>query len=101
MEQNSALNNRFTAITNRHMIAFYTIRRLAERNRDTIHEAIESARLNLREWSEVGRHWAKRPDDLTSLFAEGVQAAANAQARSLAILRSWWDGLRELRGPGA
>lgn len=99
MNQGSSLDSRFNAITNRHMIAFYTIRRLAESNRDAVHEAIESARQGFREWSSVGRRWAKHPSDLTSLFAEATQAAANTQSRSLALVRRWWDGVREVIGP--
>ncbi len=97
--ERSSLDSRFNAITNRHMMVFYTIRRLAESNRDTLHEAIESARQGAREWADVGRRWAKQPSDLTSLFAEATEAAANAQARSLALVRRWWDGLRDVIGP--
>jgi len=96
--ENSSLDSRFNAITNRHMIAFYTIRRLAESNRDAVHGAIESARQGVREWSTVGRRWAKNPSDLTSLLAEATQAAANTQSRSLTLLRQWWDGVQEVIG---
>ncbi len=96
-ENDTPASRRFTALTNRHMMAFYAVRKLAERNRDTANHAVESARLGVREWSDVGRKWAKRPDDLTGLLDDATQAAVNAQGRSLDVVRKWWDGVRSLR----
>lgn len=96
-ENDTPVSRRFTALTNRHMMAFYAVRKLAERNRDAANHAVEAARAGVREWSDVGREWAKRPGDLTGLLDGATQAVVNGQARSLDIIRKWWDGVRALR----
>lgn len=99
-DNDSPASRRFTALTNRHMMAFYTIRRLAEHNHDTANHAIESARQGVREWTDLGRRWSERPADLPALLNGATQAAAGAQARTLDLARRWWDGVLALRGNG-
>lgn len=97
-EQESPWERRLIAWQNRQMMAFYTLRRLAEHNRNVAHQAIESARLGVREWSDVGRRWAKRPTDVIGLAGSATETATKVQARSLELLQQWWEGVRRLAG---
>jgi hypothetical protein len=96
-ENESPASRRFTALTNRHMMAFYAVRKLTERNRDTANHAVESARLGVREWSDVGRRWMKQPADIAGLLRNAAEVTANARARSAALFQEWLDGVRDLR----
>ncbi len=95
--QDNPIDRRFNAVRNRHLMAFYTVRKAHDRYRDLVNNAIEANRQGAREWSALGRRWLQQPTDLAGLLRGTAEATANARARSAALFQEWRDGLRALR----
>ncbi len=95
--QDNPIDRRFNAVTNRHLMAFYTVRKAHDRYHSLLSKAIEVNRQGAREWSEVGRRWLQQPTDIAGLWQGAVDAARNAQARSFAHAQEWLDAMRDLR----
>ncbi len=92
------VDRRFNAALNRHLVAFYAVRKAHGRYRDFINNAIEANRQGAREWSALRRTWLQQPTDIAGLLRGAAEAAANARARAAALFQEWLDGVRDLRG---
>ncbi len=90
-------DRRFNATLNRHLVAFYAVRKAHDRHRDLVNNAIEANRQAAREWSALGRRWLQQPADIAGLLRGAAEATANARARSATLFQEWLDGVRDLR----
>ncbi|MDO8615383.1 MAG: hypothetical protein Q7T33_06555 [Dehalococcoidia bacterium] len=91
------VDRRFNAARNRHLMAFYTVRKAHDRHRDLVNNAIEANRQGARDWSALGRRWLQQPTDIAGLLRDAAEATANARARSAALFQEWLQGVRDLR----
>src|SRR4029450_10606121 len=79
------------AILDRQAGVFALIRSAAERNHRFTRSLIESPRQGNREWLEVGRRWVTRPTDVTGVYEAIADAVGNAQERTIALAREWFE----------
>lgn len=91
----SAADRFFNTLLERHQIIFDSIRSGNDRYHRFLRSLIEGARQGSRDWTEVGRCWAKRPTDIMGLYESLSEAIGNSQARTLALAREWLDDLAE------
>jgi len=79
------------AILERQVGIFDAIRSSTDRNHRFTRSLIESARQGNRDWLEVGRRWVTNPTDVTGIYEAVSDAIGNAQTRTLALSREWFD----------
>jgi hypothetical protein len=80
-----------SAIMERQASLFDAIRSGADRNHRFTRSLIESARQGNRDWLEVGRRWVTNPTDITGIYEAVSDAIGNAQSRTLALSREWFE----------
>jgi hypothetical protein len=83
------------AILDRQAGFFDLIRSAADRNHRFTRSLIESTRQGNREWLEVGRRWVTRPTDVTGVYEAIADAVGNAQQRTIALSREWFEDVVE------
>ena len=79
------------AILERQASVFDLIRANTDRNHRFTRSLIESYRQGNREWLEVGRRWVKNPTDVTGIYEAVSDAIGNAQQRTIALSREWFE----------
>jgi hypothetical protein len=79
------------AILERQASVFDLIRANTDRNHRFTRSLIESYRQGNREWLEVGRRWIKNPTDVTGIYEAVSDAIGNAQQRTIALSREWFE----------
>lgn len=79
------------AILERQAGIFDAIRSSTDRNHRFSRSLIESARQGNRDWLEVGRRWVTNPTDVTGIYEAVSDAVGNAQTRTLALSREWFE----------
>ena len=79
------------AILDRQASVFDLIRSTSDRNHRFTRSLIESYRQGNRDWLEVGRRWVKNPTDVTGIYEAVTDAIGNAQQRSIALSREWFE----------
>lgn len=79
------------AIIERQAGIFDAIRSTTDRSHRFTRSLIESARQSNRDWIEVGRRWVTNPTDVTGLYEAVSDAIGNAQSRTLALSREWFE----------
>jgi|SRR3990172_4963581 len=79
------------AILERQVGIFDAIRSSTDRNHRFTRSLIESARQGNRDWLEVGRRWVTNPTDVTGIYEAVSDAIGNAQTRTLALSREWFE----------
>jgi len=79
------------AILERQASVFDLIRANSDRNHRFTRSLIESYRQGNREWLEVGRRWVKNPVDVTGIYEAVSDAIGNAQQRTIALSREWFE----------
>jgi len=79
------------AILERQAGIFEAIRSSTDRNHRFSRSLIESARQGNRDWLEVGRRWVTNPTDVTGIYEAVSDAIGNAQTRTLALSREWFE----------
>jgi len=79
------------AILERQASVFDLIRANTDRNHRFTRSLIESYRQGNREWLEVGRRWVKNPVDVTGIYEAVSDAIGNAQQRTIALSREWFE----------
>jgi hypothetical protein len=79
------------AILERQAGIFDAIRSSTDRNHRFTRSLIESARQGNRDWLEVGRRWVTNPTDVTGIYEAVSDAIGNAQTRTLALSREWFE----------
>ena len=79
------------AILERQASVFDLIRANTDRNHRFTRSLIESYRQGNREWLEVGRRWVKNPADVTGIYEAVSDAIGNAQQRTIALSREWFE----------
>jgi hypothetical protein len=79
------------AILERQAGIFDAIRSSTDRNHRFTRSLIESARQGNRDWLEVGRRWVTSPADVTGIYEAVSDAIGNAQTRTLALSREWFE----------
>src|SRR5881409_32578 len=90
--QTTATTDRLSdAILERQAGIFDVIRSATDRNHRFTRSLIESARQGNREWLEVGRRWVTRPTDVTGVYDAIADAVGNAQQRTIALSREWFE----------
>jgi hypothetical protein len=94
--QTTATTDRLSeAILERQAGIFDLIRSATDRNHRFTRSLIESARQGNREWLEVGRRWVTRPTDVTGVYDAIADAVGNAQQRTIALSREWFEDVVE------
>ena len=94
--QTTATTERLSdAILERQAGIFDVIRSATDRNHRFTRSLIESARHGNREWLEVGRRWVTRPTDVTGIYDAIADAVGNAQQRTIALSREWFEDVVE------
>jgi len=83
----------FMAIIERQESTFDTIRAANERYHRFARSVLEASRQGAHDWTNVARGWAQRPTDIVGLYESISEAAANGQARRLAL---WQEALEDL-----
>lgn len=79
------------AVLERQAGIFDAIRSSSDRNHRFTRSLIESARQGNRDWLEVGRRWITNPTDVTGIYEAVSDAIGNAQTRTLALSREWFE----------
>ncbi len=79
------------AILERQAGIFESIRSTSDRNHRFTRSLIESARQGNRDWLEVGRRWITNPTDVTGIYEAVSDAVGNAQSRTIALGREWFE----------
>lgn len=79
------------AILERQAGIFDAIRSSTDRNHRFSRSLIESARQGNRDWLEAGRRWVTNPADVTGIYEAVSDAIGNAQTRTLALSREWFE----------
>jgi len=79
------------AILERQASIFDLIRSTQDRNHRFTRSLIESYRQGNRDWLEVSRRWVKNPTDVTGIYEAVSDAIGNAQQRTLALSREWFE----------
>jgi hypothetical protein len=79
------------AILERQASIFDVIRSTSDRNHRFTRSLLESYRQGNRDWLEVGRRWVKNPVDVTGIYEAFADAVGNAQQRTLALSREWFE----------
>jgi hypothetical protein len=79
------------AILERQASIFDLIRANTDRNHRFTRSLIESYRQGNRDWLEVGRRWVKSPTDVSSIYEAVSDAIGNAQQRTIALSREWFE----------
>jgi hypothetical protein len=79
------------AILERQASVFDLIRANSDRNHRFTRSLIESYRQGNRDWLEVSRRWVKNPADVTGIYEAVSEAIGNAQQRTIALSREWFE----------
>jgi len=79
------------AILERQAGIFDSIRSTSDRNHRFTRSLIESARQGNRDWLEVGRRLITNPTDITGVYEAVSDAVGNAQSRTIALSREWFE----------
>jgi hypothetical protein len=79
------------AILERQASIFDLIRANTDRNHRFTRSLIESYRQGNRDWLEVGRRWVKNPTDVSGIYEAFSDAIGNAQQRTIALSREWFE----------
>lgn len=90
-EATTAADRVSKAILERQASVFDLIRANTDRNHRFTRSLIESYRQGNREWLEVSRRWVKNPTDVTGIYEAVSDAIGNAQQRTIALSREWFE----------
>jgi hypothetical protein len=90
-EANTAADRLSNAILERQASIFDLIRNTTDRNHRFTRSLIESYRQGNREWMEVGRRWVQNPTNVTGIYEAISEAIGNAQQRTIALSREWFE----------
>ena len=93
MSARVSIDRLFMAIIERQESTFDAIRAGNERYHRFTRSVLEASRQGARDWTNVARGWAQRPTDIIGLYESISEAAANGQARRLAL---WQEALEDL-----
>ena len=93
MSARDSIDRLFMAMIERHESTFDAIRAGNERYHRFIRSVLEASRQGTRDWTNVARGWAQRPTDVVGLYESISDAAANGQARRLAL---WQEALEDV-----
>jgi hypothetical protein len=99
-EATTAADRVSNAILERQASVFDLIRANTDRNHRFTRSLIESYRQGNREWLEVGRRWVKNPTDVTGIYEAVSDAIGNAQQRTIALSREWFEDTVETQREG-
>jgi len=88
------------AILQRQAGVFEVIRSSTDRNHRFTRSLIESTRQSNRDWVEVGRRWITNPTDITGIYEAVSDAIGNAQSRTIALSREWFEDAVENQREG-
>jgi len=93
MSARVSIDRLFMAIIERQETTFDAIRAGNDRYHRFTRSILEASRQGARDWTNVARGWAQRPTDIIGLYESISEAAANGQARRLAL---WQEALEDL-----
>lgn len=93
MSASDSIDRLFMAIIERQETTFDVIRTGNERYHRFVRSVLEASRQGARDWTNVARGWTQRPTDIVELYESISNAAANGQARRLAL---WQEALEDL-----
>jgi hypothetical protein len=93
MSPRDSIDRLFMTLIERHESTFDTIRAANERYHRFARSVLEASRQGARDWTNVARAWSQRPTDIVGLYESISEAAANGQARRLAL---WQEALEDL-----
>jgi hypothetical protein len=99
-ESTTAADRVTSAILDRQATVFDVIRSTSDRNHRFTRSLIESYRQGNRDLLEVGRRWVKNPTDVTSIYEAVSDAIGNAQQRTIALSREWFEDAVESQREG-
>ncbi len=93
MTARESIDRLFMTLIERQESTFDAIRAGNERYHRFTRSVLEASRQGARDWTNVARGWAQRPTDVVGLYESISEAAANGQARRLAL---WQEALEDL-----
>jgi HPt (histidine-containing phosphotransfer) domain-containing protein len=93
MTAGESIDRLFMTLIERQESTFDAIRSANERYYRFARSVLEASRQGARDWTNVARGWAQRPTDIVGLYESISEAAANSQARRLAL---WQEALEDL-----
>ena len=100
MSDRDSIDRLFEAISERQESTLETIKGANERYHRFARSVIEGVRQGSHDWTNVARGWAQRPSDIVGLYESASEAAANDQARRLALWQEFLEDLAESQREG-
>ena len=94
MSARVSIDRLFMAIIERQETTFDAIRAANERYHRFARSVLEASHQGARDWTNVALGWTQRPTDIVGLYESISDAAANGQARRLAL---WQEALEDLK----
>ncbi len=100
MSARDSIDRLFEAISERQETTFDTVKGANERYHRFARSVIEGVRQGSHDWTNVARGWTQRPTDIVGLYESASEAAANDQARRLALWQEFLEDLAESQREG-
>ena len=100
MSARTSIDRLFMAIMERQETTFEVIKAANDRYHRLGRSVIEGLRQGSHDWTSVAKRWAQRPTDIVGLYEWASEAAANGQARRLALLQELLEDMAESQREG-
>lgn len=100
MSARDSIDRLFEAVIERQESTFDNIKGANERVHRFARSILEGARQGAHDWTKVAQGWTQRPTDIVGLYEAASEAAANGQARRLALWQEFLEDLAESQREG-
>ncbi len=100
MSARSNVDRIFMTLIERQGSTFEALKANNERYHRFARSIIEGVRQGGHDWTNVARGWSDRPTDIVGLYESVSEAAANGQARRLALWQEYLEDLAEAQREG-
>jgi len=100
MSARDSIDRLFEAVIERQESTFDNIKGANERVHRFARSVLEGARQGAHDWTQVAQGWTQRPTDIVGLYEAASEAAANGQARRLALWQEFLEDLAESQREG-
>ena len=100
MSTRESIDRLYEAISERQESTFDAVKSASDRYHRFVRSLVEGLRQGSHDWSNVGRSWAHQPTDIVGLYEAASEAAANGQARRLALWQEFLEDVAESQREG-